>query len=70
MFLASAIAVAFAAYLGAGLLFALWFLAARVGELDHAARGSSPWFRLTILPGVAALWPWIGFRLIRRGRST
>lgn len=44
-------------YAGAGLLFALPFLACGLQRIDSAARGSRLAFRLIILPGTVALWP-------------
>jgi hypothetical protein len=51
-----------AAYLGAGLLFGVFFLARGIERLDPAARGSSLGFRLIVLPGVVALWPLLAKR--------
>jgi hypothetical protein len=56
-------------YLGCGLVFAILFALFGVGKIDsHAAHG--PWgFRLLIIPGAAALWPWLlrrWFAAIRR----
>lgn len=44
-----------------GVVFALW----GVAKLDDAARGTSGWFRLLLIPGSIILWPvllykWIG----------
>jgi hypothetical protein len=55
------------AYVAAGALFAVAFVAWGVSRVDPAARGCTPGFRLVILPGAAALWPllavrWIGSR--------
>jgi hypothetical protein len=50
-------AAALGLYAGAGLLFALPFLAWGLPRIDTAARGSSLAFRLLILPGTVALWP-------------
>lgn len=57
------------AYAAFGLLFAVVFVVAGVGRIDHAAAGSGLGFRLMILPGAAALWPlllvrWINTRWI------
>ncbi len=54
-----------AAYLALGVLFALPFLARGVSAIDPAASGSSPFFRVLILPGVAALWPVLAFKWAR-----
>lgn len=44
-------------YAGIGLLFAVVFVIFGVGRMDESARGAPVFFRLLILPGVAALWP-------------
>lgn len=51
-----------AAYAVAGVVFAAGFVTRGVGRIDpHAIRGS--WgFRLSILPGTIALWPWLAWR--------
>lgn len=49
-------------YLLAGLVLGVPFVLRGVDRLDPAARGGSTGFRLAILPGVIALWPWIVFR--------
>lgn len=56
-----------ALYAGAGLVFALAFLSIGVGRIDPSARGSGLGFRLTILPGVVALWPLMLVRWIVGG---
>ena len=57
--LATFLLLAAAAYLAAGLLFAAAFLHFGLPSIDHAAT-RAPWsFRLIILPGVAALWPFL-----------
>ena len=54
--------IALGVYLAMGLVFALAFVVVGAGKIDpHAAHGS--WgFRLLILPGVAALWPFLARR--------
>ena len=59
-----------AAHLALGALFALPFLARGVALIDPATRGSSPWFRVLILPGVAALWPVLAVRWARSRGDT
>lgn len=44
-------------YLAIGVLFGVIFLLFRINKVDVAAVGSSVWFKLMILPGIAALWP-------------
>lgn len=55
------------AYLAAGLLFAVPFVARWAGRLDPAAREGTVGFRLLILPGAALLWPVLALRLLRAG---
>jgi hypothetical protein len=50
------------AYVAAGALFAAAFLTWGVSRIDPAARQGTPGFRLIILPGVVALWPFLLFR--------
>lgn len=45
------------AYLFAGALFAIYFALRGAPLLDPAAKGSSAWFRLLLIPGAIALWP-------------
>jgi hypothetical protein len=46
-------------YMGVGLLFGLAFIFWGVERLDHATKGTSWLFRLILLPGSIALWPWL-----------
>jgi hypothetical protein len=69
MTVAEAIVFAVSAYLACGLLFGLAFVTAGVGRVDAAARGTSAAFRLLILPGTAALWPFLAARWVRAVRS-
>jgi hypothetical protein len=46
-----------ALYAAAGFVFALAFVTIGIGRIDPATRSSGIGFRLTILPGVVALWP-------------
>jgi hypothetical protein len=48
---------AVAAYLAAGVVFALAFVFGGARRLDRATGGASVAFRLFIIPGAAALWP-------------
>lgn len=50
-------------YLGAGLVFSLWFVARGVVRLDESAAGAGILFRLFLIPGTAALWPFLVMRL-------
>ena len=56
-------------YAIAGFLFAIAFLAAGVVRIDPAARGSGLGFRLLILPGIVALWPFLFLRWIAAGKD-
>ncbi len=51
-----------AAYLAAGVLFALAFLFRGLDRVDPAAHGASWGFRCLIAPGVVALWPLLARR--------
>lgn len=46
-------------YLGIGLLFAIAFVTKGVQRIDAGAKDSGWGFRLLILPGSVALWPWL-----------
>jgi len=48
---------AFAAYLIFGVVFALAFVLFGVERVDATAHGSTPGFRLIIIPGAMLLWP-------------
>ena len=52
-------------YLACGLVFAIPFVLAGVRKIDpHAAHGS--WgFRLLIIPGTMAFWPWLLHRWMK-----
>lgn len=54
-----------ALYVAAGLIFSIYFAAVGVTKLDKAARGTSVFFRILIVPGTVALWPYLVQRLIR-----
>lgn len=55
-------------YFGVGVLFALLFLTVLIGRMDPAAKGTSPWFRLIISPGVVGLWPLMLVKVLSRGK--
>ena len=52
-------------YVVLGALFGLAFVTTGVARIDPAARGGSFGFRLLILPGVIAFWPWLLARWLR-----
>ena len=58
-----------ALYAGAGLLFALLFLARGVERIDAGAHGATLGFRLVLLPATVAFWPWL-WRRWRRADGT
>jgi hypothetical protein len=65
---ATLIAGMLAGYALTGLLFASAFVAAGVQKIDQLAASAGIGFRLTILPGAAALWPLLLIRWIRAAR--
>lgn len=52
-------------YGGIGLLFGLAFVTRGIQRIDPAARGTGWGFRLLVLPGVVALWPFMAARWLR-----
>ncbi len=56
-------------YLAIGLLFGLWFVAFGVGRVDPVARQAGAPFRVLILPGAAALWPWLLMKWVGAPRA-
>ena len=66
--IAEPIATLLSAYGAAGIVFACAFAAFGAGRLDAAAAKSGWGFRVVILPGAAALWPWLLYRWVRGGR--
>lgn len=70
MFPAMVLLSIFGAYLAIGLVFGLWFVATGLPRFDPAAE-SAPWgFRLLILPGSAALWPYLIHRIRSRYKES
>ncbi len=55
-------------YAGIGVLFAVAFVTIGAGRLDPNAVGGPIGFRLLILPGAAALWPYLAIRWLTAGR--
>jgi hypothetical protein len=60
---------ALTAYGLAGAVFAAVFVMFGIHRVDPAAEGAPFSFRLIVAPGVAALWPLLLVRWIRRTRS-
>jgi hypothetical protein len=58
------------AYAAIGCTFAITFLTAGVHRMDPQAKGAGLGFRAIILPGVAALWPWLLYRWFLSIRHT
>ena len=52
-------------YAGIGLMFALAFAWRGAGRIDPAAADGTRGFRLLIVPGAAALWPYLLVRWLR-----
>lgn len=63
---ARALVYALGAWLALGAIFAVPFVIRGVDRVDPEAHGSGWGFRLIIVPGVAALWPLLLWRLVRR----
>jgi hypothetical protein len=53
-------------YLAIGWIFALAFVSVGIARVDPSAAASSRGFRAIVVPGVAALWPVLLLRWIRR----
>lgn len=60
--LARAVVTIAALYATAGVVFAIAFISIGVVHLDHRARGAGWGFRLLVLPGVTALWPFVAVK--------
>jgi hypothetical protein len=65
--IAEPLVTAFLLYVAIGLAVALPFVLRAVQRLDPAAAGAGLGFRLCILPGAVALWPWVVLRWRRGG---
>jgi hypothetical protein len=62
---ANAFVYLLAAYAGLGFVFAVIFVWRGIGRLDAGAQGAGVFFRLLVLPGVAAFWPMFLSRWVR-----
>ncbi|MGH9372534.1 MAG: hypothetical protein ACRD15_13470 [Vicinamibacterales bacterium] len=65
--LAELLVAAVGAYVAAGVVFAVAFVAWGVSRVDPVAREATIGFRLIILPGAIALWPLLAARWMRTG---
>jgi hypothetical protein len=63
---AEALVTLLGVYAAAGAVFAVVLLTAGIERIDSQARGAGIGFRLIVFPGVAALWPVLLRRWIRR----
>jgi hypothetical protein len=63
---AQGLLVALGTYLGAGGMFGVVFVIVAVQRLEPAAATMPLTARLLVLPGMAALWPWLAWRWWRR----
>lgn len=64
--LAEGLLLTLAAYLAIGSLFAVLFVSYGARQLDPAAIGAPLSARGLLLPGAAALWPYLAWRWLRR----
>jgi len=69
MTFAHALVLAVEIYLAVGLLLALPTAFRWIERIDPSAHGGTRGFRILILPGCAALWPWVALRLLRARRE-
>lgn len=69
MIVAEVILVLLTVYAAAGLLFALLFVWRGVKRVDPNALHASIGFHLVIIPGCAALWPWMATKWIKASES-
>lgn len=66
---ATSILLGVAAYTAIGVVVGLAFVIFGVARVDPAAQRTPVTFRAIILPGAAALWPWILARWLRAASS-
>ena len=60
---------ALAIYLAVGAVVAVPFVIVGIGRIDPAAKAAPPVFRLLVLPGAVAMWPFLLRRWMRAGRT-
>jgi len=58
-----------AAYLAPGLCFALAFVFRGISTIDPGTAHAPLGFRVILIPGAAALWPWLLRRWIRNAKE-
>jgi hypothetical protein len=58
------------AYAVIGCTFAIAFVTAGIHRVDPQAKGAGVGFRVIVLPGAAALWPWLLYRWLQTIRHT
>jgi len=63
--IASLLVNVFLIYAAIGLVFAIAFVWRGAGAVDPVARQGTRSFKLLIIPGCAAFWPWLLLRWIR-----
>ena len=56
--MAELLIIAVGVYAGLGLLFAIAFVSFGLTRVDPTASGTGLGFRLLLIPGLTALWPW------------
>jgi hypothetical protein len=67
MNLATVVARILEAYLLIGVGFAVWFASRGAARLDPIAGSGTVGFRLLLVPGATALWPYLLYRVVRGG---
>ena len=68
MVVVSALVLAAKGYVLIGTIFAGWFASRGAERLDPGATGGTVGFRLLLVPGATALWPYLVVRLWNAGR--
>jgi len=46
-----------------GIAFAIWFVFYKISRIDAAAKGTSFWFKVLLLPASVLLWPIVLYKL-------
>ena len=64
--IAQGLLLALAAYMAIGIAFGLAFVASGVARIDASAQGMTLAARLLLLPGAAALWPFLLMKWLRQ----